>query len=56
MRCGAKRYRVKIKADGEKPIKSIIARTPAEARKYTRKEYGATVQILSVREEKRKYN
>lgn len=53
MKCGAKRYLVEIEVDGEKQIKSALARTPAEARKNFRKKYGAETHILVVREEKR---
>lgn len=53
MKCGAKRYLVEIEVDGEKQIKSALARTSAEARKNIRKKYGAETHILVVREEKR---
>jgi len=52
MRCGAKRFLAEIEASGEKQIKPVLARTPAEARKNIRKQYGAETHILSVREEK----
>ena len=40
--------------NGEKQIQSVTARTPVEARKTIRVEYGAEAHILTVREEKRK--
>lgn len=49
MRCGAKCFLVKIEINGKNEIKTIIARTPAEARKTTRKKYGAKTPILTVR-------
>ncbi|GIO27523.1 hypothetical protein [Ornithinibacillus bavariensis] len=52
MRCGAKCFLIQMEADGKKQVKSVIARTPAEARKSFRKEYGVKPQILSVRESK----
>lgn len=53
MKCGAKRYQVEIEVGGEKQIKSVLARTPAEARKNIRKNYGIETHIISVREEKK---
>jgi hypothetical protein len=50
MRCGTKCYLIQIESDGEKQVKSVIARTPVEARKKFRKEYGTEAQIISVRE------
>lgn len=52
MRCGTKRYIANIEINGEKHIKPIIARTPAEARKSIRKTYGKNTIIHSVIEEK----
>jgi len=52
LRCGAKCFHVETEIDGEKLIESIRARTPAEARKTIRKEYGANTAVLSVRERK----
>jgi hypothetical protein len=54
MRCGAKCFIVEIALNGKKQMKSVIARTPADARKTTRIEYGVEAQILSVIEEKKK--
>ncbi|MDT8862593.1 hypothetical protein N0O92_20545 [Alkalihalobacillus sp. MEB130] len=53
MRCGSKCFIVEIEIKGEKQTKSVTARTPVDARKTIRLEYGAEVQIRSVREEKR---
>lgn len=53
MRCGAKCFLVQLELNGEKEIKSVNARTPVEARKAVRTEYGEKVQILSVKEEKK---
>jgi len=53
MRCGAKRYIVEVKENGEKLIKDIVARTPAEARKKFRAKYGEQSEIISVREKNR---
>lgn len=50
MRCGAKCFLVRMEVDGKKQVKSVIARTPAEARKRFREEYGVKPQIISVRE------
>ncbi|HLR75711.1 MAG TPA: hypothetical protein VK077_10575 [Virgibacillus sp.] len=51
MRCGAKRFQAEIEVNGEREIKSLTARTPAEARKYIRRKYGQATKILFVREE-----
>ena len=56
MRCGAKCFLVEIEAQGEKQMMPITARTPAEARKRIRLEYGAEASILSVKEEKKPSN
>lgn len=53
MRCGAKRFLAEIELDGENKMKSVIARTPAEARKTIRSTYGVETNIISVREERR---
>jgi len=42
-----------MEINGEKQTKPITARTPAEARKTVRIEYGAATQIVSVKEEKK---
>lgn len=52
MRCGAKRFHAEIEIEGEKKMLSLVARTPAEARKYIRRKYGELTQIISVRERK----
>ncbi|MGG4467666.1 hypothetical protein ABER68_06555 [Paenibacillus alvei] len=54
MRCGAKCFLVELEINGEKQVKPINARTPVDARKTIRFEYGAEANILSVRSEKRK--
>ncbi|UPG65214.1 hypothetical protein [Metabacillus endolithicus] len=53
MRCGSKCFLVEIEMNGEKQIQSVTARTPVEARKTIRLEYGAEAHILKVKEEKR---
>ncbi|WP_197025133.1 hypothetical protein [Paucisalibacillus sp. EB02] len=52
MKCGAKRYLVLTEDNGEQQIKTVIARTPAEARKKFRSTYGIKAQIISVKEVK----
>lgn len=52
MRCGTKRYIAEIELKGDKVVKPIIARTPAEARKNIRKTYGKETHIYSVIEQK----
>lgn len=54
MKCGAKRYFIEVGQNNEKQINSVIARTPAEARKKFRSIHGSEVEILSVREVKQK--
>ncbi|WP_175640393.1 hypothetical protein [Metabacillus schmidteae] len=54
MRCGSKCFVVEMEIQGEKKRESIIARTPVDARKTVRIEYGAEAHILSVREEKKR--
>jgi hypothetical protein len=54
MRCGAKCFIVEMEIKGEKQIQSVTARTPVEARKTIRGEYGTETSILSVTEEKKK--
>jgi hypothetical protein len=56
MRCGSKCFIVEMEISGEKKIKSVIARTPVDARKTVRIEYGAKAEILSVREERKLLN
>ncbi|WP_453993801.1 hypothetical protein [Bacillus nitroreducens] len=53
MRCGAKCFLVEMEVDGKTVVKSINARTPAEARKNIRNEIGAETKILTVKEEKK---
>ncbi|WP_332632647.1 hypothetical protein [Halalkalibacter flavus] len=53
MRCGSKSFLVEMEVKGEKQTKSVTARTPVDARKTIREEYGAEAQIISVVEEKR---
>jgi len=45
---------VEIEVNGQKEIKPVITRTPAEARKIIRLEYGAEARILTVIEDKKK--
>ena len=54
MRCGSKCFLVEMEVNGEKQVKPVTARTPVDARKTIRLEYGAEAQILSVLEEKKK--
>lgn len=53
MLCGSKCFFVEMEGNGKKDTKSIIARTPAEARKTVRKKFGKKIEIISVREGKR---
>jgi hypothetical protein len=53
VKCGARRYQVEAEVNGEKQSKSILARTPAEARKKFRSTFGADAQINTVKEIKR---
>ncbi|MBM7602975.1 hypothetical protein JOC75_000945 [Metabacillus crassostreae] len=53
MRCGSKCFYVELELNEEKMIKSITARTPAEARKTIRLEYGAEATILFIQEERK---
>lgn len=54
MRCGSKCFLVTIEMNGEKQIKPVTARSPVDARKTIRMEYGAEAQILSVTKEEKK--
>lgn len=54
LRCGAKCFLVEIEVKGNKEVESVNARTPVEARKTIRNEYGRDVRILSVIEAKKK--
>jgi hypothetical protein len=53
LRCGAKCFHVETEVHGEKLIKSVRARTPAEARKTIRGKYGEETPILSARKRKK---
>ncbi|MDW0116523.1 hypothetical protein QTL97_06225 [Sporosarcina thermotolerans] len=52
MMCGSKCFIVTMEQNGTKEIKQVNARTPIGARKVIRGEYGAKVEILSVKEKK----
>lgn len=54
MMCGAKCFLVEIELNDTKYVKEVTARTPVNARKVIRGKYGAEVEILSVREKKRR--
>nr|WP_198044781.1 hypothetical protein [Lysinibacillus timonensis] len=54
MRCGSKCFLVEMEVDGKKVVKSVTARTPVQARKTIRLEYGEGPEILSVIEESKK--
>lgn len=49
MVCGSNRYSIEAEIDGEKKVEDVAARTPAEARKKFRLQYGAKTKIISVR-------
>ena len=49
MQCGAECFLVEFEVNGEKQIKEVKARTPVAARKTIRTEYGAEIQILTVK-------
>ena len=53
MRCGAKCFLVEVEGQGLKQTMPITARTSAEARKRIRLEYGAEINILSVKEDQK---
>ncbi len=53
MKCGAKRFLAEVEVNGEKKTKTVIARTPAAARKWIRNNTEGCTQIISIREEKR---
>lgn len=53
MRCGAKRFIVELEQSAERKRKEVVARTPAEARKFTRMRCGEGTHILSVKEKGR---
>jgi len=50
VRCGAKRFLVEVEMDNEKQKKTIVARTPAEARKKIRLQCGENIEVVSVKE------
>lgn len=52
MRSGTTLFTAELIINGEKTTKTIIARTPAEARKSIRKTYGKDTVILSVRKKR----
>lgn len=52
MMCGSKCFIVQLEQNGTKEIKQVHARTSIGARKVIRGEYGAEVEILSVKEKK----
>ncbi|PLT32041.1 hypothetical protein [Bacillus sp. V5-8f] len=54
MRCGSKCFLVEMEMNGEQQSKPVTARSPVEARKTIRIEYGKEANVLSVREEKKK--
>lgn len=54
MVCGSNRYAVVAEVNCEEKIKHVVARTPAEARKKFRAQYGVDAQITSVKEMKSK--
>ncbi|MBU9723854.1 MULTISPECIES: hypothetical protein [Bacillaceae] len=54
MRCGSKCFIVELEIEGEKQRKSVTARTPVDARKTIRNEYGKGIEIISVLEEKKR--
>lgn len=48
MRCGEKRFLVEYESQSDRAMVTILARTPAEARKEFRAAYGANCKVLSV--------
>ncbi|WP_246943403.1 hypothetical protein [Bacillus pinisoli] len=54
MRCGTRCFTVEMEVNGEKHVKIVTARTPVEARKTIRIEYGADAKIVTVLEDKKK--
>lgn len=49
LRCGEKCFIVKMELKGEEHTQPVNARTPAEARKFFRREHGSKPEIISVR-------
>ncbi|MBO1003896.1 hypothetical protein ACFSKI_08150 [Pseudogracilibacillus auburnensis] len=54
MRCGSKCFLVEMKRNGMTETIPVTARSPIGARKVIRNEYAENVEILVVKEEKRK--
>ena len=54
MRCGAKCFAVEMESNGEKKSIPVTGRSSTEVRKAVRIEYGEKINILSVKEDKRK--
>lgn len=53
MRCGAKCFLVEMEVNGRVEVKTVNARSPMEARKTIRLEYGEETKVLSVTSEKK---
>ncbi|GGE57163.1 hypothetical protein GCM10011391_40070 [Pullulanibacillus camelliae] len=53
MRCGAKCFVAEMEVDGQKQVRPVTARTPADVRKTIRLEYGTGVTVLSVKEKRK---
>ncbi len=51
MKCGSKCFVVEMEVNGEIQKKLVKARTPVDARKVIRLEYGKQAEILTVRKE-----
>ncbi len=56
MMCGSKCFLVEMELNGTREIKQVTARTPVGARKVIRGEYGADVEIITVKEAKRHHS
>lgn len=54
MRCGEKCFLVEMEVNGVVQVKPVTAKSPIEARKNIRLEYGEESKILSVTAEKKK--
>ena len=52
MKCGSKCFIVEMEVNGEIQRKQVTARTPVDARKVIRLEYGKQAAILTVKKEK----
>jgi len=55
MMCGSKCFVVKVELNGEQLTKKVNARTPVNARKVVRGEYGADAKIISAIVDKKNY-